>query len=188
MKQGERLRLAIKGTGKTVEEAAKTLGIGRTSLYSLFALDELPDDFVQNVQTMFGFTLDNALESDDNGDKASKPRRAFFSFNYDVQAELLEAYKEVAGAYREKSAALQQAADAEREAKEAYKKIVEFNSSVRRDLEQDQILIQGLQRLVVVQIAALSEKPEKEINDLLSNAVEEVAEEKRKRSVAHEDN
>jgi transcriptional regulator with XRE-family HTH domain len=54
---GEGLRLAIKGAGLTVEEAAKKLGLSRTSMYNYFRAYELDDSFLHEVRIKLGISL-----------------------------------------------------------------------------------------------------------------------------------
>lgn len=54
---GSELRLLIKGTGKTVQEAANQLGISRQTLQAYFNRGELDDEFVQNVKSKLGLQI-----------------------------------------------------------------------------------------------------------------------------------
>lgn len=60
---GERLKLAIKGTGKTVEEAAKILGMGRTKLYGLYEMSEFDADTIQLIKERLDIDLANEGQS-----------------------------------------------------------------------------------------------------------------------------
>ncbi|RYD55852.1 MAG: LexA family transcriptional regulator [Sphingobacteriales bacterium] len=65
MSQGEKLRLAIKGKGITAEEAAKKMGMSRTTLYVLFGKTEFDNDTLQNVKSRLDIDLFQAETGDD---------------------------------------------------------------------------------------------------------------------------
>ena len=58
MHQGEYLKKAIKGTGLTVEEVAKSIGTSRPNMYLLFKKEKLDDYYIDKIRQM-GIDLDN---------------------------------------------------------------------------------------------------------------------------------
>lgn len=55
--EGEMLRLAIKGTGDTVEEAAEKLDLSRRTLYNHFKMETLDNDIKRKVKDILGIEI-----------------------------------------------------------------------------------------------------------------------------------